>query len=185
VPHRVRPFHDEPHPVHVTLRAVAGMQSLRAARVFQAVRTAIARAQRGRAFRICHFSVQGNHIHMLVEAEDRAALSRGVQGLAIRLARCVNRVLARRGTVWADRFHAHALATPREVRNALVYVLNNIRKHAPWFRGLDPRSSARWFAGRGAPRLDDAPVAAPRTWLLRIGWARAGAIGPEDRPAPA
>lgn len=150
MPHVVRPWHDAAQPAHVTLRARAGLPSLRAARVFPAVRAAIRLAQRER-FRICHFSVQSNHIHFLVEANDRQALSRGVQGLAIRLARCINRVLARRGAVWADRYHRRDLATPREVRNALVYVLQNFRKHAAEARGLDPCSSAAWFTGHPAP----------------------------------
>src|SRR5262249_22714935 len=75
-----------------------------------------------------HFSVQSDHIHLLVEADEPAALVRGMQGLAIRVAKSVNRALKRCGAVWADRFHARTLRTPREVRNALVYVLNNVKK---------------------------------------------------------
>ncbi|HEX7125604.1 MAG TPA: transposase [Thermodesulfobacteriota bacterium] len=114
-------------------------------RAFAALREAIRLAQRERAFRICHFSVQSNHIHLLVEATDRQALSRGVQGLVIRMARAVNRALQQRGKVWGDRYHRRDLATPREVRNALVYVLNNFRKHGAPPRVVDPCSSARWF----------------------------------------
>jgi len=69
---------------------------------------------------VLQFSVQRDHIHLLVEAPDGRALSRGLQGLAIRIAKGVNRILGRRGRVWADRFHARALRTPREVRNALI-----------------------------------------------------------------
>jgi hypothetical protein len=82
-----------------------------------------------------------------VEADEPPRFERGVRGLAIRVAKAVNRALGRRGRVWADRYHAHLLRTPREVRNALVYVLNNFRKHVRGARGLDPRSSARWFDG--------------------------------------
>ncbi len=164
VSHRTRPYHDAAHPVHVTLRAVTGLASLRAPRVFPAVREALRLAQRER-FRVCHFSVQSNHVHMLVEAKDRQAMSRGLQGLAIRLARAVNRVSRRKGKVWGDRFHARALATPHEVRNAIRYVLENIRKHVPGFLGVDPCSSAA-VASRNA-------VTAARTWLLGAGWRRA------------
>ncbi|MGQ0722400.1 MAG: hypothetical protein ACT4PE_12630, partial [Candidatus Eiseniibacteriota bacterium] len=143
---------------------------MRDARTFAAVREAIRKAQRV-DFRVCHFSVQSNHIHMLVEADGREALIRGVQGLAIRLAKAVNRVLARRGSVFADRYHRRDLATPREVRHALLYVLNNARKHQAAGPRLDPCSSGPWFDGwrdvrirvvGGAP----APVPAARTWLL-------------------
>ncbi len=137
--------------------------------------------------RICHFSVQGNHVHLLVESKGREALSRGVQGLAIRLARAVNRALSRRGRVWADRYHARALTSPRQARNALVYVLHNVRKHQPAFRGLDPCSSAAWFDGwQNRPAMSlvgvTPPIADARTWLLRVGWRRGGSIGVDDSP---
>jgi REP element-mobilizing transposase RayT len=166
---------------------VSGLFSLRAARVFPAVRAAITRAQRGDVFRICHFSVQSNHVHLLVGAEDRQALSRGVQGLAIRLARSVNRAVRRSGRVWADRYHRHDLTTPREVRDAIVYVLNNVKKHRPGLAGLDPCSSAAWFTdwhdrGPVMPAGIEEPVLSPRTWLLGAGWRRAGSVRIEDIP---
>jgi REP element-mobilizing transposase RayT len=109
--------------------------------VFPAVRAAIARAQRGSVFRICHFSVQSTHVHLLIEATSREALSRGVQGLAIRLARAANRALQRTGKVWGDRYHRRDLATPREVRHALVYVLQSFKKHGPAERVMDPQEA--------------------------------------------
>jgi putative transposase len=162
----------------VTLRAVQGLPSLRLPHLFPALREAIRKAHKLR-FRICHFSVQSNHVHLLVEAKDRQALSRGVQGLAIRLARAANRVLGRRGKVWADRYHRHDLATPREVRQAIVYVLQNARKHQPGFTGLDPFSSARWFTGwchtqARAPAEGPAPVLSARTCYSVRGGAATG-----------
>src|SRR5882762_48992 len=185
VAHRSRPAHVARHPVHVTLRAGSALPSLRSDRLFAPLRRGLARASRG-GFRILRFSVQKDHVHLIVEAGDRRALSRGLQGLCIRLARSVNRALGRRGRVWADRYHARPLRTPREVRNALVYVLQNWRKHLPGVRGLDPRSSATWFDGwtRMAPTaVPCRPVVAPRTWLAAIGWRRLGLIDPEDAPA--
>src|SRR5262249_50565026 len=109
-----------------------------------------------------------------------------MQGLCIRLAKAVNRVLERRGRVWSDRFHARALRTPREVRNALIYVLLNGRKHAVSGRGVDPCSSRPWFTGwRGpvAPPATTAPLVPARTWLLSVGWRRAGEICFDMAPA--
>jgi len=146
MPHRRRASHDPCHPVHVTLRAAVGLASLRNAAVFAGLERAFAAAS-SNGFRLLQFSVQSNHLHLLVEADTPTRLTRGVQGLAVRTAKAINRVLGRRGRVWSDRFHAHVLRTPREVRNALVYILNNARKHLPGIRGLDPRSSARFFAG--------------------------------------
>jgi len=148
------------------------------------VRTALARASTD-AFRVLQFSVQPDHLHLVVEAGGSRALSRGIQGFAIRAAKTINRTLRRRGKVWADRFHARALRTPREVRNAFVYVLQNVRKHARVVHGFDPCSSAAWFSGwriRTSPPPGAAPVVAPRTWLARVGWLRGGRLHPDERP---
>ena len=185
VPHRARPAHDARHPVHVTLRACHGLPPLRTEQLFPAVRGGLARASRG-GLRVLQFSVQRDHVHLLVEAVDVRVLSRGIQGLAIRIARAVNRVLRRRGRVWIDRFHARALRTPREVRNALVYVLQNWKKHARGACGLDWRSSAIWFCGWWTPiplPRGTSPVVAPRTWLAAVGWRRLGLLHPDERPA--
>lgn len=187
VPHRRRIPHDPRCPVHVTLRATRGLPSLRGDAVFAGMRSSLGAGSRD-GFRILHFSVQSDHVHLLVEADAPTRLARGVQGLCVRVAKAINRVLRRRGRVWADRYHAHVLGTPREVRNAFLYVLNNVRKHIRGARGRDPRSSAAWFTGwkvRSAPSAMPAPIVAPRTWLARIGWRRHGLLDAEEYPSPA
>src|SRR6185369_2492341 len=167
VSHRRRASHDPRCPVHVTLRAAADLRCLRSDRVFDHLRSAVRKASHD-AFRVLQFSVQADHIHLVVESDASGGLSRGVQGLAIRMAKAINRALERRGRVWGDRYHVRALATPREVRNALVYVLNNWMKHLPQVRGFDPRSSAAWFSGWVAPvplPPVPAPVTQARSWL--------------------
>ena len=184
VPHRARPPHSTAHPLHVTLRTGQAVRCLRSDRAFPAVRHALAVASRG-SFRILQFSVQDDHLHLIVEADDTQALRHGISGLAIRVARAINRVLGRRGAVWCDRFHARALRTPREVRNALVYVLMNRRKHCAGERGLDPCSSAPWFRGWREPvatLLGPPPVVGARTWLAAVGWRRHGLLGLDERP---
>src|SRR5437016_6704993 len=176
-PH-ARPVHVPTHPVHVTLRSTSAVRCLRSARVFPAVRRALAVASHA-GFRILHFSVQDDHLHLIVEADDRRALGRGLRGLAIRVARAVNRALNRRGAVWTDRYHARALTSPRAVRNALVYVLMNRRKHRDGERGLDPCSSALWFTGWRSPAPPPPaamPVVRARTWLAAVGWHRHGLL---------
>jgi putative transposase len=187
-----RPDHKARHPVHVTLRAARRVPSLRREIVFRALRRAFASCGSGR-FRVVHFSVQTDHVHLIVEAGDADALARGASGLSIRLARAVNRVLERRGRVWGDRYHARALRTPREVRHAIVYVLMNWRKHFHGARGLDPCASGFWFdgwrrVGRSPPMATSdaeeqpAPVAPARTWLASRGWRRHGLIDVGERP---
>jgi hypothetical protein len=155
--------------------------------VFPELRRALARASKT-SFRVVHFSVQTDHVHLMVEGDGRLKLIRGVQGLAVRCARAINRACGRRGAVWAHRYHGRALTTPREVRSGLVYVLLNFRKHLRAAPGIDPCSSGPWFTGWARPRPldgnDDAPVWSPATWLASVGWRRAG--GPlRDDEAPA
>jgi len=170
--------------------------------LFPSVRLALVRAgcrNPGR-FRLLHFSVQRDHLHLIVEAHDQRALSSGVRSVAIRVARYVNDLLSRRGPLWADRWHGRALATPREVRNALVYVLANFRKHAhrPLPPGVDKYSSGAWFDGwrdvRASPGLappsphgvNDAaearPISRARSWLGGIGWRRHGLLRLDEAP---
>ncbi|WP_394831324.1 transposase [Pendulispora rubella] len=167
------------------------------ARVFDLLVQSIREASRAE-FRVVQFSVQYDHIHLIVEGHDKESLSRGMRGLSIRLARAINRGLLRRGPVWKGRYHAHPLTRPREVRNALLYVLMNHRKHGASPAWLDPRSSAVWFDGwrRDAlfePALRDLdwvagltpPVRPARTWLVREGWRRHGLLGIDEGPVPA
>jgi len=175
-PHRLRAGHEARHPVHATLRAAAGLPSLRSQAVWPAISDAIRRSSRG-GFRVVHFSVQSDHIHLIAEADSQAARRRGLWGLAVRTARAINRGAGRRGRVWSDRYHARALETPHEVRRALTYVLLNFCKHVRASPGIDPRSSAPWFDGWArAPRQSNhpCPVVRPQTWLAAIGWRRAG-----------
>ena len=202
VPHRARPEHHEGEPVHVTLRA--RLAPLRSQHVFPTIALALGRAARRdpKRFRLLHFSVQHDHLHLIVEARDARALSSGVRSIAIRVALYVNELLSRKGALWADRWHGRALKAPREVRNALVYVLANFRKHARRKRavGIDPFSSGAWFDGWRewrpssgvAPPFAEArrfhavelePLSnAPRSWLARIGWRRRGLIGLREGP---
>jgi putative transposase len=152
--------------------------------VFDAVRSALA-ASSHTHFRLLQFSVQADHLHLLVEADRADGLARGCQGLAVRVAKAVNRVLGRRGSVWGDRYHARRLTTPREMRAALVYVLQNWLKHVRGARGCDPRSSAGWFnEWRTPPTRPQGlpPVRAARTWLARVGWLRHGRIDADEGP---
>jgi putative transposase len=186
VSHRPRPLHDPRHPVHVTMRRCVGLPSLRSERVFVAMKDAFASASH-HGFRVLHFSVQTDHVHVLVEVDAPSRLSSGMRGLAIRMAKAINLAVSRHGAVWADRFHARALSTPREVRNALVYVLQNWKKHETGAGGVDPRSSGEWFVGwrEVVPRVRGrSPVASPRTWLVRSGWWRHGRISHADGPHP-
>lgn len=191
--HRARPDHKSRFPVLAHWSLLPHVWNLRAGRCFRVIRrTFRAGCDRGDAFRLVHFSVQGNHLHLLVEAHDKRALANGLRALGIRVARALNAVMGRRGRVLA-RYVARALGSPREARDALVYIFHNEKKHAvqygkPLPRGyVDPCTSAAWFDGwkeklPPPPPSVPAVVAAPRTWLLKVGWRRHGLISVDEMP---
>jgi putative transposase len=178
---------------------------MRAQVVFRRVRACLARAHRG-GLRVLHFSVQRDHVHLVVEAHDKRGLARGLQGVASGVARVVNGASGRRGRFWRDRYHRRDLTSPRSVRNAIVYVTMNFRKHEGHDESarevLDSRSSAAWFEGwheRAGPWLEalrelslvreawsaHPPVSRSSTWLGRAGWKRHGLVSPDEMPRSA
>jgi REP element-mobilizing transposase RayT len=182
-------------PIHVTLRVRPGVPSLRGGALVHEWRRSLAEANERGDFRVAHYSLQGDHAHLIVEAHGKEALARGMMSIGARLARAVNRVGRRSGPVLDGRYHHRSLRSPREVRRALAYVLMNARRHIAKSRGvsrsatahLDGASSARWFDGwrpEAASRIQIAgyerEVARPRTWLLRVGWRRHGLVDPSE-----
>jgi hypothetical protein len=169
----------------VTIRIVRGLPNLRRRDLTKALGESLRKGKQKAGFRVVHFSIQANHLHLIVEAAGRRMLWRGMTGIGVRVARAVNGVLRRKGRVIADRYHAHALTRPREVRNAIVYVLTNFKHHDGGMHRFDPCSSALWFNGwteRAPPPSTETPVAEPRTWLLGVGWRRHGRIRPDEAP---
>ena len=160
------------------------------------------------AFRIVHISIQQTHVHLLVEADDKHALSSGMQGFEISAAKHINREYSvhaklerrRRGNVFTDRFHQEIITSPRQARHALSYVLNNWRKHredrsrAAKTWNVDPFSTGLLFAGwkeregaavmwRWRDTYDPLVVYLPQTWLLRVGWRKHERIGFHEVPS--
>jgi putative transposase len=116
VAHGRRPVIKARFPVHVTKRLRPEVGRLRNFKLCKVLRSAFAKGCRKDGFRICHFSIQGNHIHLICEARDRACLARGVQGWSVRVARGLNGVIGRRGAVFDDRYHVEVMTTPRQGR---------------------------------------------------------------------
>jgi REP element-mobilizing transposase RayT len=206
-PHKERPFLHARYPVHVVLRTGSAVGKLRRRCVYQAIREATLTTARRDDFRIVQLSIQHNHVHLLVEADDKQALAKGMQGFQISAAKHLNAAISkdrpgsrRRGTVFSDRYHAEIITSPTQARHAMSYIMNNWRKHredlaAPmsaWT--IDWFSSAAMFPGweeygdepflwRGPPTYDPLIVYQPKTWLLREGWKKVGTISCREQPS--
>lgn len=195
--HRRRQAFARITPCHMTLKVRAGLPSLRTASFVRAFEASIRKGcERGR-FRVVQWSVQRDHLHLVVEAASVSDLGSGMKSVALRVVRAAQRVfnLGRRGAVLRDRSHVRLLRSPREVRRALAYVLLNARRHAAQRRialdrrpaRVDPASSGRWFDGWKAGSVADRDVgspavARPRSWLLAIGWRKSGLIDVTEIP---
>jgi REP element-mobilizing transposase RayT len=197
-PHKRRAEVNPRHPQHVTLRVVREVGWLRRAKAYRAIRHALVVVLSNPAFRIVHFSLQSDHVHLVCEADGKLALARGVQGFQIAAAKALNKELGRRGQAFADRYHARSINSVRQTRHVLNYVLNNWRKHGHDRSGvglydgrIDPFSSGVWFAGwkeRTQPvelpeGYDPPRVAAPQSWYLIEGYKRARPISVYEVPA--
>jgi REP element-mobilizing transposase RayT len=189
-------------PVHVTLRVTRDVGKLRKAHLYRAIRRAMVATFGRTGFRIVHMSIQATHIHLLVEAENKTALARGMQSFEISAAKHINAAVGaergerrRRGSVFVDRYHPEIITTRRRARHCLAYVLNNWRRHGEdrfafaQDLEIDPFSTGPSFTGwRGTPVNDwpasyePLPAWDPRTWLLRDGWKLYGAIDPAEVP---
>ncbi|HZR09676.1 MAG TPA: transposase [Myxococcales bacterium] len=174
VPHRPR-LEFRNAAVHVTLRVCEEVWNLRTHRCFNAIRRGFERGCGKFGVRVIHFTVQGNHIHLIVEAADADSLARAMKGLQVSMARALNKVMKRRGRVFADRYHAHVLSSPVEAANAIRYVLDNWKHHAcrdgrPVPIGIDPWCSAAW--SRHTPSL----VREPEWWMLKVGVGKFGRL---------
>jgi len=203
--HAARPDFKPYHALHVVMRVVPAVGSLRRRAMYKAMRDATITAALRERFRIVHISLQRTHVHMLVEAEHKAALAAGMQGFQISAAKHINAALGdgrrrRRGKVFADRYHVEVITSPTQARHALSYVLGNWRRHNEDQRGLpstwlvDPFSSGISFPDWQEledkdvmwpirETYDPLVVRRPASWLLREGWKKAGSISYRDVPS--
>ena len=191
--HRRRTRIDAQAPQHVTIRVRRGLPTLRQPRFVRGFRVTLSRACARDGFRVVHYSIQRDHVHLLVEAHDKHTIACGMKSLGARLGKLANRLFQRKGKVLDGRYHLRPLRTPLEVRRALCYVLLNHRHHAAKQARAapkvapDPASSGRWFDGwriatTPPPGTNLREVAWPKTWLLRTGWRRHGLIDPAEVP---
>ncbi len=164
VSHKARPRFEKAAAVLATLRVAKGVWNLRSRRCFGVIERSFADARERFGLRIIEFSVLGNHLHLVVEADSSRSLSRGMQGLCVRIARGLNRVMERHGTIFDDHYHARLLHSPTLLVRAIAYVLGNHEHHYGPSRGDDPFSSLACHR--------PAVLSSPKTWLIRQGWRR-------------
>ena len=172
VKHRARASVARRSPLHVTMRVAPNVYNLRSKRSLRVIEASLRAGASRFGVLVVQTSIQGNHIHFLVEADDSSTLGRAMKGLAIRMARGLNRMMGRSGgQVFAERYHMRLLRTPTEVRNVIHYLRHNRRHHLGERASLLPTSFVD-------PYTSDAEALAvilppPTLWMLKTGWLRA------------
>jgi len=181
------------HPLHITLRLMKGLPNLRRKKYFKIFQKAALKA-RGKNLSIVHFSVQSNHLHLLIESRDKLTLALGMQSFCTSFAKRLNSLLSRKGQVFKERYFIHILKTPSEVKKALVYVFQNWAKHTNRLWRFDPFSTLLCFTDKvklGLSKVNTHSIfqtkqirgqfktqisnliVEPQSWLLTQGWKRA------------
>jgi REP element-mobilizing transposase RayT len=190
-PHRARASLSRHVPAHITIRAAKGLPSLREQVLARAIGHVIRSMRTARDdFRIVEFSIQSNHVHLIVEADDDKALSSAIRSFEARVSKVLNHHVLRRkrGRVWGDRYFRVDLTSPKQARHALAYVLQNGQHHGVVPAGVkDPISSARWsdrYVTRAELPPETSPSSPARTHMLRVLWEKRwpGAISPAEVP---
>jgi putative transposase len=192
VSHERRPSLASRFPVHIALKIDDKMPSLRNTKLFALLKSCLRDGREKAGFRLAHFSVQPHHLHLIVEAQSAERLSRGIQGLCIRIARRINKELKRQGRVFLDRYFSRILKHPRQVRACLAYVLLNSARHVAQrgqgsFEQIDLFSSGKFFSGWSGRSIrplskEEPTVVEPKTWLLSVGWRKHGLIRIDEIP---
>jgi REP element-mobilizing transposase RayT len=188
---------------HITLRVTPDIGPLRRPAAYHAIREAMEVVLARPNFKIVHVSLETDHVHLIVEAADERALGTGMRAFQISAARRLNALVAdgRCGQVFVARYFPRKLGSPTQARNAIRYVLCNWRHHGEdessaevRYLAVDYYSSGPSFSGwselehtpqpfdRHEGRYKPLPVASPTTWLLRVGWRKAGPISLFDVP---
>ncbi len=150
VRHRPRERVGRRTPAHVNFKLNARIRNKACLKI---LKRAILNARR-QGLGVVHYSLQSNHVHLIVEAGDNKTLTRGMRSMTVTFAKGL-----KRGRVQLERYHLHVLRGPQETRNAVHYVVNNHERHAGT-PGRDPFSSL--VAAPGS--LDHAI-----SWLLSHG----------------
>lgn len=189
IPHLQRPRLSRHQAAHITLRVCKDVGWLRQPGEADVIRAVFSAECNRKGFRLVHYSIRPDHLHLLCESDSKDCLSRGIQRLTSRIARGLNRLAGRRGRVFQDRYHEHVVGTPKEARHVLRYVLLNAQKdhgrRGRFVPGIDPYSSGLQFDGWANLGPQRPPAAATvttaRSWLLGTAWRRHGLIRIDEK----
>lgn len=120
VAHRTREVVTGRTPLHINFKF---RKTIRNKHALKLLKRALLKA-RSQGLCVIHFSLQSNHIHLIVEAQSNQILTKGMRSLTVTFAKGLHL-----GRIQVGRYHLHVLKSIQETRHAVRYVLFNKQKH--------------------------------------------------------
>lgn len=130
--------------LHLTIKVRENKADIKNKQVLKILHYAIRRS-RIKGLRIIHYTLEYNHIHLLVEAADKQTVHQGMQSFGITFAKKINAIKRLKGTVYKHRYHLRKINSPRELKNVLYYIFNNGIHHKRTSTVLDPYNTLPAF----------------------------------------
>lgn len=126
---------------HLTIKVRENKADIQSKKLLKALHHAIARA-RLKNLKVIHYTLEYNHVHLLVETNDHRILHAGMQALGISFSKAINKVKSLKGHVYKHRYHQRKIGSARELKNVLLYIFNNGKKHKRTNKRIDLYNSA-------------------------------------------
>ncbi|MEI8348179.1 MAG: transposase [Pseudomonadota bacterium] len=178
VPHRLREEIPKKKPVHVVWHLNPHVPPCRRKNILLIFKKAVLKG-RLMGLKVIHFSLMNNHLHLLIETENKKALAKALQSFAISFTKRLKNFNGLKKTpIFKERYFCHILKSLREVKHAIHYILMNGKKAGLSRYDIDPYSSAinlRSLCPKLFPELD---FNLPRVYFSKITDFWQGALSP-------
>lgn len=127
--------------LHLTIKIERLKAGLRNKDVLKQLHDSIKKARKI-GLRVIHYTLEFDHVHLLVEVDSNQQLAKGMQSFGISFSKGINKIKAQVGKVFKTRYHFRKLKSPNEIKNVIFYILGNSLKHKKDFSILSPYNTA-------------------------------------------
>lgn len=138
--HTKRPDLTRPSSLHLTVKIEKSKANLKNKNVLAILKKAIFNARR-QGLKVIHYSLEYDHIHLIIEADNNRTLGKGMQAFGVTLAKAINRMRKVKGQVYKHRYHFRQITSSRQLKNVMTYIFNNGVKHKTSATALSPFNS--------------------------------------------
>ncbi len=138
--HTNRPHIKKPASLHLTIKVKKKKAEIKNKSVLKILKRAILNARK-QGLRVIHFSLEYDHVHLLIEADNNLILGKGMQAFGVTLSKAINRLKKLKGGVYKHRYHFRQISSTRELKIVMNYIFTNGLKHGTAKSILNPFNS--------------------------------------------